>query len=116
MRTLVLLALLAVLLAVFNPGMDDFTAFAREKAGEFAAGEAGRSGIGGEAGRILGGVVGGLAGSNIERVTRRDNKYLWSTYTVDLDGPVATGNEWKFLGIATQFIELQRPDALRADH
>lgn len=110
MRSLLLLVLIAVLLAVFNPGMDDFSAFARDKAGELAGGQ-----VGGEAGRLLGGLTGGLVGSNIERVTRRDNKYLFSTYTVDLDGPVATGNEWKFLGVATQFIELQRPNALRTE-
>lgn len=108
MRTLLLLALVAVLLAVFNPRMEDFQAFAREQAADLAGAQVGE----GRVGEALGGLLGGAVGRNISRVTRRDNNYLWSTYTVDLDGPTGTANEWKFLGIATQFIELRRPEAL----
>ncbi len=108
MRSLILLLILVVLLAIFNPGMEDFQAFARDITGEMISGQVGDSGLG----SILSGLGGSLAASNIDRLTVRDNYYIFSTYTIDLDGPSREGNEWKFLGIATQFIELHRPDAL----
>ncbi len=108
MRSLLILILIAVLLAVFNPDESDFKAFVRDKSGEMVGEQ-----VGGRLGDVLGSLGGGMAADAVLRVTRRDNYYVFSTYTVDLDGPAATGNEWKFLGIATQFVELHRPDALK---
>lgn len=108
MRTLLLLVIALVLLAVFNPGEDDFRAFVQKHAGEMAGQQIG----GGEVGRVLGSLGGSVAADAAMRVTRRDNYYVASVYTVDFDGPTGTANEWRFLGIATQFIELHRPDAL----
>ena len=108
MRTLLLLVIAAVLLAVFNPDTDDFRAFVQDNAATMAGEQIG----GGDVGRVLGSVGGSLAADAAMRVTRRDNYYVWSVYTVDFDGPTGTDNEWRFLGIATQFIELHRPKAL----
>ncbi len=108
MRTLLLLLLVAVLLAVFNPGREDFQAFVRDQAGEMIRGQVGGGGLG----DALSGLGGSLAASNLNRVTRRDNYYVFSLYTIDLDGPAGEANEWRFLGIATQFIELHRPETL----
>ena len=109
MRTLLVLVLILVLLAVFNPDESDFKAFVRDHAGEMVGERVG----GGALGDVLGGLGGGLAADAVMRVTRRDNYYIFSTYTVNLDGPAGEAQEWKFLGIATQFIELKRPDALK---
>jgi hypothetical protein len=108
MRSLLVLVLIVVLLAVFNPDEQDFKAFVRDHAGEMVGSRAG----GGRLGDVLGSLGGGLAADAVMRVTRRDNYYIFSTYTVDLTRGAATAQEWKFLGIATQFIELKRPDAL----
>ena len=107
MRTLILLVIAVVLLAVFNPDTDDFRAFAGENLSKM-----GEDQIGGDIGRILGSVGGTVGANAVMRVTKRDNYYAWSVYTVDFDGPTGTANEWRFLGIATQFIELHRPDAI----
>lgn len=111
MRSLLLLILVAVLLAVFNPRMDDFQEFVRERSGELISSQVGEGGLGG----ILSGLGGSLAAQNVRRLTDYNNYYVFSTYTLDLDGPTREGNEWKFLGIATQFIELQRPEALTSE-
>lgn len=108
MRTLLLLVIAVVLLAVFNPDTEDFRAFARENASKLAGEQIG----GGDIGRVLGGLGGSMAVDQAMRITRRDNYYVWSVYTVDFDGPTGTDNEWRFLGIATQFVELHRPAAI----
>ena len=108
MRSLLLLVLVAVLLAVFNPGMEDFQEFIRDRSEEVISGQMGDGGLS----SILSGIGGSLAAQNVRRITRYENYYVFSTYTLDLDGPGREGNEWKFLGIATQFIELHRPESL----
>lgn len=108
MRTLVTLVLIAVLLAITNPPPDSFQRFVEGRAAEMVASEAG----GGKFGQIVGGLTGDAAARTLMRVTDRKNYYVASVYTIDLDGIAGTENEWKFLGIATQFVELQRPAAL----
>lgn len=108
MRTLLLLVIAVVLLAVFNPDTDDFRAFVQENAAKLAGEQVG----GGDLGRVLGSVGGSVAADAAMRVTTRKNYYVGSVYTVDLDGPTGTDNEWRFLGVATQFIELHRPKAI----
>ncbi|MBE2185212.1 MAG: DUF4359 domain-containing protein [Rhodothermales bacterium] len=111
MRTFVTLILVLVLLAIFNPTPDAFEQMVEKRASEMVAGEAGEVG-GGKFGALLGNVTGAAAANTLMRVTERKNYYVASVYTIDLDGIAGTANEWKFLGIATQFIELQRPAAL----
>ena len=102
MRLLLLLALVVVL-AVTNPGPDEFAAFAEENvADEISA----------EAGGLLGELGGLAAGTLVRRFADRDNYLVASMYTLDLDGRAREGEEWKFLGIATLFFEIQRPASL----
>lgn len=108
MRTFVTLILVLILLAIFNPTPDAFEQMVEKRASEMVAGEAG----GGKFGALLGNVTGAAAANTLMRVTERKNYYVASVYTIDLDGIAGTANEWKFLGIATQFVELQRPAAL----
>ena len=109
MRTLVTLVLVLVLLAIFNPTPDAFQRMVEGRASEMVAAEAG----GGKFGALVGSVTGDAAARTLMRVTERKNYYVASVYTIDLDGIAGTANEWRFLGIATQFVELQRPAALR---
>ena len=106
MRTLLLLIVLAVLLAIFNPDMAEFKTFVRDRAELLLQRETGESALG----RALSGAGASFVGEYVDRVTERTNYFVFSTYTIDLDGPDEEGEEWKFLGIATQFIELNRPD------
>ena len=108
------LALFLVLLAVLaftNPGMDEFKDFAEAQSEQLLLRETGDTGLG----RFLSRLGGSLAGSLVDRVTERANYGVASVYTIDLDPEVAEGDEWRFLGIAGQFLELERPDELQAD-
>ena len=105
MRILLLLILVAVLLAIFNPDMNEFKTFVRDRAELLLQRETGESALG----RALSGAGAGLVGEYVDRVTERTNYFVFSTYTIDLDGPDEDGEEWKFLGIAGQFLELKRP-------
>ena len=112
MRTGIVVAVLAVIaLLWFNPDMEDFATFVEAQSEKIVVQETGE----GRLGRALGRIVGGLAGANVDRVTERDNYFVFSTYTLDLDGTESTANDWRFLGIAGQFFELHRPEDLRRD-
>ncbi|MEM6785830.1 MAG: hypothetical protein AAF624_19080 [Bacteroidota bacterium] len=104
MRTFFFLVVIAALLALSNPTMDDFSDFA----GDTVAAEITRDGPG------WAGALGGLAaGALVDRATERNDYLLASRYTLELgDDP---DEAWVFLGIATQFVELQRPASLRED-
>ena len=60
------------------------------------------------------GALGGLATEAlVDRTTQRDDYLLASRYTLELsDDP---DEAWVFLGVATRFVELQRPASLRED-
>ncbi len=107
MRTLLLLILVVALLAISNPDKDDFAEFAREESAELMAGQ-----TDGVLGGALGRLGGDLIGSQVGRFVSRDNYLVASVYTLDLDGPNANAQDWRFLGVAGQFVELSRPDAL----
>jgi hypothetical protein len=110
MRTGIVTALLAAIaLAFFNPSMDDFSLFVRAQSEQILIDETGDTSLG----RALSAFGSRLAGDYVHRVTERRNYFVFSTYTIDLDGPERTGNEWRFLGIGGRFIELDRPEVLR---
>lgn len=102
-----LLALIA--LFIFNPEMEDFQVFVEAQSEQILQQELGDGALG----RALSSAGSRLAGSYIERVTERNNYFVFSTYTIDLDGPEGEDEEWRFLGIATHFIELERPASLQ---
>lgn len=109
MRTgLVALTLAVIALAIFNPGMDDFRIFVRERTEILLQDEAGDSLLG----RALSGAGASIAGEYVDRITERENYFVFSTYTIDLDGESTETDDWKFLGIAGQFLELHRPDSM----
>ena len=108
---ILLLILTVVVMALFatNPTMNHFEDFVQRHSEEIVQERAGDSPLG----RMLSGVASGLISSQIERVTERENYWVASEYTIDLDGAAAEGDEWRFLGIGGQFIELQRPESLK---
>lgn len=106
MRTGIVAAVLGVIaLTIFNPGMDQFRLFIADQAETVILEETGDNLLG----RALSGAGGSLAGQYIDRITVRDNFILFSTYTIDLDGREEGEEHWSFLGIAGQFLELERP-------
>jgi hypothetical protein len=113
MFKLLVLAAIAVALFLTNPSMDDFQQFARQHATD----EIGRQteGLPGGLGGLVGDLGGALAGRVAGQAADRDSYGLCSLYTLDLNGRATDGGEWKFLGIGTQFIELDRPDALEGE-
>ncbi len=110
MRTgLVVVILALIALAIFNPGMDDFRVFVQQQSEVIIRQEAGD----GTLADILAGVGGRFAANHVDRVTDRTNYFIFSTYTIDFDGAGGEAEEWRFLGIAGQFFETQRPRALQ---
>lgn len=105
MRTGIVVAALAVIaLFWFNPTMADFQRWVGTQTEGLLRTETGT----GELGRILSELGADLAERHVARFTERTNYVLFSTYTIDFDG-VDNGNEWRFLGMGGQFIELERP-------
>ncbi len=106
MRTLLLLILVVALLAISNPDKADFAEFAREQSAELMAQQ-----TDGVLGGALGRLSGDLIGAQVSRFVSRDNYIVGSVYTLDLPG--GEDQDWRFLGVAGQFVELSRPDALK---
>ncbi len=111
MRVLLILGVLVGTLALFNPDENDFRAFVTERASE-AVSDRARSAGGGLFADVVGSVGGTLAGAVASRTVRRDSYLVFSIYTIDIDGPQRNGEEWRFLGLAKQFIPLSRPEGL----
>ena len=111
MKIFLIAAVLLGTLALFNPGEDAFRTFVRERANEMVSDRAREAG-GGLFGSIAGSVGGALAEAFASRTVQRDNYLVASVYTIDLDGPGRDGEEWRFLGVAKQFIPLSRPASL----
>ena len=110
MRTGLVVVLLAIIaLAFYNPGMDDFAVFVEANAESIILEEAGSTMLG----RALSGAAGNLAGEYVPRLTERDNYLIFSTYTIDFDGTDSDAEDWRFLGIAGRFVELERPQSMR---
>lgn len=112
MRTPILLAIIAlVVLFLFNPEMDDFKVFVEAQSERIMMERTGEGAIG----RALSGLGASLAGSYVDRITERRNYGVFSLYTIDFDGADAREEEWRFLGIAGQFIELEQPASLEEE-
>lgn len=110
MRTGIVIVVLAVIaLAIFNPGMDDFRVFVGQQSEGLIRQEAGE----GPLADFLAGVGGRFAADRVDRITDRTNYVIFSTYTIDFDGADRAEEEWRFLGIAGQFIETNRPQSLQ---
>jgi hypothetical protein len=92
-RILVVLAVIVALLALGNPGLDDFAAYARNKL-EDAPGAVG----------FLAGLLPGLTRSYVLSNTRRSNFGLFSIYRIDPGDPRSV----PVLGIAWHFLPLGR--------
>jgi hypothetical protein len=111
MRILLVAGVLLGTLALFNPDEEDFRSYVTERANE-AISDRARSAGGSIFSDIVGSVGGTLAGHVASRTVRRDEYYVFSVYTIDLDGPQRRGEEWRFLGLAKQFVPLHTPDSL----
>ena len=102
-------AIAAIVLILLNPDMEDFSVFAREQSALLMQEQVG----GGILGRVISGAGADVVGGLVEKATERNNYMLFSTYTLDFDGANQEGNEWRFLGIAGMFFELERPEAIK---
>ncbi len=112
MRTALAVAVLAALaLVLLNPSMDDFKVFVESRSEQLLLNETGDSAFG----RALSSIGSSLAGTFVDRVTTRNTYGLFSTYTVDLDGPDEAGEEWRFVGIGGRFLEIDRPESMEKD-
>ncbi len=113
MRFFLLLALgAALLLAAFNPDPEDFQTFVRAHAEAAVSRRAGDSALG----RMLSGAAAAAAGSAAAGLAERRNYGVCSVYRVDLGPSGADPQDWAFLGIAGQFVELQRPASLQDEN
>jgi hypothetical protein len=108
MRLILFVALIAVL-ATTNPDEDAFGEFAEDIVAE----EIGTRAEDLPAGGLLGELGGIAAGQLVRRYADRDNYVVASVYTLDLDGRAREEGDWRFLGIAGMFFELQRPESLQ---
>lgn len=102
-----ILAIIALM--YFNPDMDDFKLFVEDRSEQILLDEAGDNAFG----KALSGIGSSLAGTFVDRITTRRNFFVFSTYTVDLDGPNEEGNEWRFVGIAGRFLTTEEPEDLK---
>ncbi|MEM1116002.1 MAG: hypothetical protein AAF845_10370 [Bacteroidota bacterium] len=104
-----------ILLYVLNPGPETFKEFLQEEIAARAEAEAREAGeaIGGSIGRDVGGFLAGRLGREVGDIASdvfvREDYYLASVYTADLNdrGP---GGAWRFLGIAGWFVPLEQPE------
>lgn len=106
---LFVLVAVAIVLALTNPGPDRYTQFVEEVVVQVVAAEA----EGAPGGRAAAMISGMLARDLARRHTERDNYVLFSIYRLDMSAAGLRGEEWRFLGIGTRFIELERPESLR---
>lgn len=109
MRTTIIVVLIALAtLFYLNPGMDEFKSYVESRSEEILLQEVGDNTFG----QILSDVGSSLAGRFVDRVTERNNFFVFSLYTIDLEQDNEECDNWIFLGIAGRFIELQKPESL----
>lgn len=104
MNKLFLLAVaLLVGVSAFNPGMREFEAYVEERLHPNMARTVGAMGVT----RSVGRDVEQLLAADLPEVTHRRSYVLASTYDVDLDGNGRA--DYRFLGVASQFVLLHEP-------
>lgn len=103
MKKLFAAAVVAFVLFLLNPGMDEFTTFYKRHTAERIENETG----GGLLGRVLGGAGSELAAAGAEKITTRRSYLVLSLYDVDPDSDGAA--EYRYLGIAGYFVTLHEP-------
>lgn len=112
---LVGLILVGGLLYALNPGPEKFREFLQEELAAQAeqrareAGEATAGELGGDVAGFLAARLGRRAGDLASDAFERDDYYVASVYTADLNGR-RPGGAWKFLGIAGWFVPLEQPE------
>ena len=111
MRFSFLLLIVLGTLALFNPDKDNFAGFIGERA-QTAVSDNAREIDGSFLGTGDGSVVGMLTTALTSGAFERSNYFIFSTYATDLNGAEHDVGEWKFLGIGSQFFELERPRML----
>lgn len=112
MRLFLLIILVLAGAAVWtNPGPDDFSTYVESRTRDKLMEQAGDTDLG----RALSSLGSSLAGSFSQKVTERKNYLVFSVYTLDLDGPDASEGDWKFLGAAGSFYELNRPESVQVE-
>lgn len=101
-----LIAVVAILaaLALLNPDMRDFRDHVEATMGDRISKETDSEALS----RFGAGAIALLT----EQVSVRNNYLLFSTYTIDLDGPKLEGDDWHFLGVANMFFQLREPESL----
>lgn len=109
------LLLVAGALYVLNPGPEKFKEFlrvelaAQAEARARAAGEEIAGNVGGAAAGFLAERLGRRAGDIASDAFEREDYYVASVYTADLNGR-SPGGAWKFLGIAGWFFPIEQPE------
>lgn len=104
MKKLIGLLVLGFILYIVNPGMDDFSAFFKERSADRIEQETG----GGLLGRVIGGAGSELVAAGVEEVTTRRSYVVCSTYDVDPDGDDVS--EYRYFGVAGMFVTLREPE------
>ena len=92
-----------------NPTSADFEYYVQRHAEQMLLQETGD----GPLGRIFSDLGSNVLGSLANEASERQNYFLFSTYTIDLGGEGEQKDQWRFLGIAGQFIELEAPESIR---
>lgn len=105
LRTLgLILAIALFMLAALNPGMAAFETYVENRSEQIIRQETGDTALG----RVLSGAGAGVASAFAKEFSSRSNYLIFSIYTLDIDRDGT--DDYEFLGIARQFIELDAPD------
>lgn len=98
-------------LALFNPDDADFAVYVNEKA-QTAVADRARTGGQGFLSSNTGSSATALSSAFSEGAFQRNNYFVFSTFTADLDGPDGNRGDWRFLGVGNQFIEMRKPASI----
>lgn len=101
-KLLVLIVVVGGLLAITNPGMNDFRGFVRTEAADRIERELGDGALS----ELLGGAGGELLAENASRFTERQSYLVCSFYDLDLDRDGRS--DGRVLGVAGQFIVTEK--------
>ena len=103
MKGILIVLAIAIALALLNPETRDFRDHVESKIGEQINAEG--------AGGIIGKMGAGAAALLAEQISVRKNYLLFSTFTIDIDGPESKDADWHYLGVAGMFFQLRAPDS-----